>query len=164
MFVASHLLVIQFRRKYVTKCLNFSLTMYVLWHSPKYTCSIQCSSVNKNSTVDGFTYKQTSGDFNFTISALHSFTRSIYNQVLNHQWWRCGRLQELLNVSTSCDKCLPRCMRIIRLSLLSPSSISIEDTGPTLIPMSRYLYAVGVKANLLPNIRDIWRGSECDVL
>jgi len=51
--------------------------MRVLWHSPKYTWLIQCSSVNKNSIVDGFIYKQTSHDFNFTISALRIFLRSI---------------------------------------------------------------------------------------
>jgi len=162
MFAASHLLVIQFRRKYVTKCLNFSLTMSVLWHSPKYTCSIQCSSVNKNSIVDGFTHKQTSRNFNFTISALRCFTRSITRSWITSD-----------EGAGDCRSCsMSVCLAInvshvawgrIRLPLLSPSSISTEDTDPTLIPMSRYLY-VGVKANLLPNMRGIWRGFEWDVL
>jgi len=43
----------------------------------KYTCSTQCSSLNKNSIVADFMYIQVSRNVNFTISVSHIFTRSI---------------------------------------------------------------------------------------
>jgi len=60
--------------------------MCVLWHSPKYTCSIfECIKVlcycfiraNKNSIVVGFMYIQVSYNVNFTMSVSHIFMRSI---------------------------------------------------------------------------------------
>jgi len=50
----------------VTKCLNFSLTMWVFWHSQKCAFFRQCSNSNKNMIAD-FIYKQVSRNLNFAI-------------------------------------------------------------------------------------------------
>jgi len=69
------LLLILFCCKRVTNCLYFSFT-YIFCHNLKYTFSTQCSSSNKNSTVDGFTYMHLLFNVNFTTLSLRIFTSS----------------------------------------------------------------------------------------
>jgi len=136
-FSASHLSVIQFHLKIVTKCLNFSHVKCVFWHNSKYTWLIQCSNSNKNNMVDSFTYMQVSWDDNFMIWVSCIFTSSI-----TRSWIASDEGTETAGIA-QCQHVAVMSSTLMRqyypIAFIITKEHFTENTGPTLIPMSRYL-------------------------
>jgi len=130
--LVSHLSVIQFSSKSITKYLNFSLTICIYWHNSEYTFSTQCLNVKNIAS-----YTNVSRNVNLTS---RTFTSSIFMISITRSW------TDKAEIAIDCtNRSISACLSMkvshckIMLPWLSLITIFTKDIDLTMIPTSRYL-------------------------